>query len=791
MAEHVRSAAVLGAGVMGTGIATHLAGAGIETHLLDIVPPNLEGEAKTNPAARNGFATGALQKALKAKPAPMFDPDLVHLIRPGNFEDDLGRLANVDLVIEAVVERLDIKQSLLSRVAEVLNPTALLASNTSGLSIAAMAEALPEAVRQRFIVMHFFNPVRYMHLLEIVRGPHTTDETTARATAIGRFLGKGVVFGKDTPNFIGNRVGTYGMMKAFALMEEMGLSIEAVDKIAGTPMGRPKSAAFQTADIVGLDTFVHVANNCYENLVDDPEREVFKIPDWVLALVKDGRLGRKSGAGFYKKVGKEIHVLDRKTGEYRPQEKVRFDSIGSTKGKDDPRERIKLMVSGDDQASKFAWKALAHGLTYAAARIPEIADDIVQIDRAMRWGYNWDVGPFEAWDAIGVPESVERMTAEGISVPQNVQSMLSSGRTSFYDGPKSERTYFDVGAAAAKPLPTDSKEISLAALKEKSTNVVKSNLGASLIDLGDGVLGLEVHTKMNTIDDDVTKMLNEAVVEAEKNFEALVIGNQGAHFSVGANVMMVFMAAQAKQWDQIDNGIKMLQDSLQGLRYAKVPVVAAPFQFAFGGGCEIAMAADACQASAETYMGLVEVGVGLVPAGGGCLRMVERWTGPAQNVSDVDLLPFIAPPSLQIATAKVATGAEEAKRLRYLMPEDGISLHRDYLLHEAKERALGMARAGYRAPRPGRIKAAGLDTYKTISVNVWSMTEGGFASEHDAKIAKHIARILCGGDVAKGTELTEQHYLDLEREAFLSLTGEQKTQDRIQHMLMNNKPLRN
>ena len=723
MAEHLRSAAVLGAGVMGTGIAAHLAGAGIKTHLLDIVPPDLEAGAK--PDARNRFATEALKKALKTKPAPLFDPALVHLIEPGNFDDHLDRLAGVDLVIEAVVERLDIKQSLFGRVAKVLSPTALLASNTSGLSIAAMAEALPADLQERFVVMHFFNPVRYMHLLEIVPGPKTSAATIERATALGRFLGKGVVFGKDTPNFIGNRVGTYSMMKAFQLMEEMDFTIEAVDKIAGVPMGRPKSAAFQTADIVGLDTFLHVAKNCYDSLVHDPEREVFKMPEWVMKLVEGGALGRKSGAGFYKKVGKDIHVFDRKLGDYRPQEKVRFDSIGATRGKEDPRERIKLMVSGNDDAAKFAWTALAQTLSYAVARIPEIADDVVQIDRAMRWGYNWDVGPFEAWDAIGVPESVERMTAEGIAVPENVKAMLASGRTSFYAGPKAERTYFDVSTKTAKALPSDSKIISLPVLKEKASNVVKSNLGASLIDLGDGALGLEIHTKMNTIDDDVISMLRESVTEAEKNFDALVIGNQGEHFSVGANVMMVFMGAQQQQWDQIDQAIKSLQDSLQGLRYAKVPVVAAPFNYTFGGGAEIAMAADACQASAETYMGLVEVGVGLVPAGCGCLRMVERWTGPVQGAAGADLLPFIGAASLQIATAKVGTSAEESRALRYLQPSDGISLHRDYLLHEAKERALGMARAGYRTPAPRRLRAAGIDAYKTISVNVWSMTEGG------------------------------------------------------------------
>lgn len=792
MADRVQRAAVLGAGVMGTGIAAHLAGAGIPTYLLDIVPPNLEGAAKDDPRQRSRFATDAMQKALKSKPATFFDPDIARLVTPGNFEDHLAKLAECDLVIEAVVENLEIKRALFTKVGAVMTkPGAILASNTSGLSLAGMSEVLPEALQSRFLVLHFFNPVRYMHLLEIVPGPKTSAETMARAANIGELLGKGVVYGKDTPNFIANRVGMYGLMKTIDLMLKRGLSIEEVDKIVGQPMGRPKSAAFQTADIVGIDTFAHVAKNCHDNLTQDEEREVFALPAFIAKLVKEGRLGRKSGAGFYKKVGDEILVLDVESGEYRSQKKVRFESIGAVRNVEDVRERLKKMVSGDDAAAQFAWEAFAHTVSYAARRLGEIADDVVNVDRAMRWGFNWDLGPFEAWDAVGVPESVARMKKDGIPVPKVVEDMLAAGRTSFYGGTAATRDYFDAGAKKAVRVKQDPRSIDLDALREDKSKVVRSNLGASLLDLGDGALCLEVHTKLNTIDDDVTKMLAIAVEEAEKGFDALVIGNQGQHFGAGANLMLIYMGAMQQQWEMIDGAVSALQNALQGLRYAKVPVVAAPFQYTFGGCAEIAMAADAIQAHAETYMGLVEVGVGLVPAGGGCLRMVERWTTNVLDVEGADLLPFIGQASLNIAMAKVATGAEEAKRLRYLMPSDGVSLNRSHLLWHAKERALGMARSGYVTPRPRVIKAAGLDAAKTVSMRVWGMVEGGFATAHDATIAQKVVHILCGGNVAPGTELTEQHYLDLEREAFLSLCGEEKSQARMQSMLMSNKPLRN
>jgi 3-hydroxyacyl-CoA dehydrogenase len=600
-----------------------------------------------------------------------------------------------------------------------------------------------------------------------------------------------VVDAKDTPNFVANRIGVYAMMLTMHQMLDSGLSIEAVDKITGKPMGRPSSAAFGTGDLVGIDTLVHVAKNCLDSLPKDEARSTFEVPEFVRDLVAQGRLGRKSSAGFYKKTPNELLVYDVKTKDYRSQEKVRFDSLGAIKNEEDPKKRLKKLVFSEDVAGKFAWTLLAKTLIYSARRLGEIADDIVSIDQAMRWGFNWDLGPFEAWDAVGVPESVQRMKQDGLAVPEWVESMLASGRTSFYAGGPAAPSYFDPASRGAKPVPSYPKQIRLDQLKCDGTRVVKKNHGASLVDLGDGVLCVEFHTKLNTLDNDVIAMLGEAATVAEQGFQAVVIGNQGEHFCAGANLMLIAMAAQQKAWDQIEQVVSNLQKAMQRLRYAKVPVVAAPFQYTLGGGCEVAMAADACQAHAETYMGLVEVGVGLIPAGGGCLRMVERYTSELNGVSGVDLLPFIGQASLNIAMAKVATSAEEAKSLKYLRVTDGISLNSGRQLFEAKQRALGLAGAGYRPPLPPLLPAAGYDAEKTIGARVWGMVEGGFASPHDALIANKVAHILCGGPVAAGTLLPEQHFLDLEREAFLSLCGEQKSQERVQFMLMNNKPLRN
>ena len=791
MAERIQTAGVIGAGVMGSAIAAHFAGAGIRTHLLDIVPPNLKPEEQSNPKARSRFAEGGLEKALKAKPAAFFTPDAARLVSPGNLEDHLARLAECDLIVEAVVEDLDIKRKLFEKIAPFVKPDAILASNTSGLSIARMSEVLPAELKSRFLVLHFFNPVRYMRLLEIAKAPETDPSVMARMAEFGEFLGKGVIDAKDTPNFVANRIGVYSMMLTMHRMLAAGLSIEAVDKITGKPMGRPSSAAFGTGDLVGIDTLVHVAKNCFDSLPNDEERSTFEVPEFVRELVAKGMLGRKTSGGFYQKTPSELLVYDYKTKAYRSQEKVRFDSLGAIKNEEDVRKRLKKLVFAEDVAGKFAWDVLARTLVYSARRLGEIADDISSIDQAMRWGFNWDLGPFEAWDAIGVPESVARMKQEGIAVPEWVENMLGSGRTSFYAGGPAAATYFDVRSRAAVALPHDAKQIRLDSLKSDPARVVKKNHGASLVDLGDGVLCVEFHTKLNTLDNEVIGMLGEAADVAERDFQAIVIGNNGEHFCAGANLMLIAMAAQQKAWDQIEGTVSTLQKAMQRLRYAKVPVVAAPFQYTLGGGAEVAMAADACQANAETYMGLVEVGVGLIPAGGGCLRMVERYTSDLLGISGVDLLPFIGQASLNIAMAKVATSAEEAKSLKYLRVSDGISLNPARLLYEAKQRALGLAGAGYRPPLPPLLPAAGYDAEKTIGARIWAMVEGGFASAHDALIANKVAHILCGGPVPAGSLLPEQHFLDLEREAFLSLCGEQKSQERIQFMVMNGKPLRN
>ena len=791
MSEGIKSAAVIGSGVMGSAIAAQFAGAGIRTQLLDVVPRELPPGSGTDATARNRLAKEAVAKALQTKPAPFYLPEQAQLVSIGNLEDHVGRLASCDLVIEAIVENLEIKQQLFRKIAPHLNEHALLASNTSGLSIARMSESLPPELAKRFVVMHFFNPVRYMHLLEVSGGPNTDPAVLERAARFGEFLGKGIVRTKDTTNFVANRIGVYSMMQVLHAVLESGIGIEAADMISGKPMAGSSGATFKTADLVGLDTLVHVAKNCYDTLTRDPEREVFRIPPLITELVKQGRLGRKSGAGFYKKVGDDILVLDTQSLEYKPPQKPRFDSIGAVRNIEDPRQRVAKLVAADDPAARFAWRVLSRTLAYSAALVGEITDDLVSIDRAMRWGFNWELGPFETWDALGVAAAAERMQRDGVNVPAWVREGVIAGPGRFYAGTVAAPTFFDVPTRKPKPIARDPRELKLDALSSDPKRVVKKNLGASLIDLGDGALCVEVHTKMNTLDGDVIEMLVAGVNEAERNFEALVIGNDGLHFGAGANLFMIFAAAQQKKWDQIGGVIRGLQSSLQGLRYARVPVVAAPFQFTLGGGAELAMAADLCQAHAETYMGLVEPGVGLIPAGGGCLRMVERHTTHIQGVELADPLPLIAQASMTVAMAKVSTSAEEAKQLRLLQPQDGISLNRSHQLYHAKQRALGLARAGYRPPRPRVLYAAGRDAAATIGARVWALVEGGRASAYDGLLANTLAQVLCGGQVAAGTPRSEQDYLDLEYEAFMSLCGQEKTLARIQHMLEKNKPLRN
>lgn len=786
MAVVVRVAGVIGAGVMGSAIAAHLAGAGVRVHLLDIVAPAKEG---TSPP-RSAVARAGLDKALKAKPAPFFSEEAARLITVGNLEDDLGRLGECDVVIEAVVESLPVKQQLFQKIAPHLGKATILASNTSGLSLAEMNAALPEALQPRFLVLHFFNPVRYMHLLEVVPGPKTDPAVVRRMVEFGEWLGKGIVHGKDTTNFVANRIGVYGMMLCIHEMLRRGLPIEHVDAITGKALGRPSSAAFGTADLVGIDTLMHVAKNCYDSLANDPERDVFTMPEFVTKLAAAGALGRKTGAGFYKKVDKAIFVLDLATAGYRAQTEPEYPSLAAARAAKGAAARIAAVVNGQDEAAKFGWEIVARTLLYSARLVGEIADDVVNIDRAMRWGFNWDLGPFEVWDALGVRTTVERMRAENRPIPAWVAKMLEAGQERFYAGSPTAPTYYDVKTSAPVVLPRHPKQLAIAHAKAAG-GVVKENAGASLVDLGDGVLGVELHTKMNTLDGDVIAMLHEAVEVGEQSFRAIVVGNDAEHFSAGANLAMIVGAALGKRWDEIDGIIAGLQQALQKLKYSRVPVVSAPSGYTLGGGAELAMASAATQAHAETYMGLVEVGVGLLPAGCGCLRLVERFTAPVVDLPTVDLLPLIAEASLNIAMAKTSTSAAEARSLRYLRPADGISLNRDFLLHEAKQRAIGLAESGYRPPVPPLLRTAGYDAAQTIGIRIWGMVQGRFASEHDALIAKKVAHVLCGGYSAEGALVTEQHFLDLEREAFLALCGEKKTQERVEHMLKTGKPLRN
>ncbi|MCL6635360.1 MAG: 3-hydroxyacyl-CoA dehydrogenase [Peptococcaceae bacterium] len=805
--RRIDRAAVLGSGVMGAAIAAHLANVGIPTYLLDIVPPQLTEEDKQkgltaeNHVFRNRFAVKAKEMLLKAKPAPLYVPENAALITPGNFEDHLGWLAEADWIIEVVVERLDIKQDLLKKVEKVRKPGSIVSSNTSGISINKMSEGLSEEFRRHFLGTHFFNPPRYMQLLEIIPGCDTLPEVTSFMMDFGsRVLGKGVVLCKDTPNFIANRIGVYGMMSTIHAMLDLGLTVEEVDALTGTAMGRPKSASFRTLDMVGLDVLLHVSKNVYDAVTDPAEKEMFSPPAFLEKMVAQKWLGDKTGGGFYKKVkteaGKQILVLDYNTLEYRPKAKAGFASLEAAKQLPGPGKRIKALVSGKDKGAQFAWRITKEMLLYSAGKAEEIAGDIVAVDQAMKWGFNWELGPFELWDAIGVPESVERMKAEGAAIPPLVEKLLASGQKSFYGKKDTTRTYFDLKSGEAKEQVLPEGVILLPALKEQG-RLIKSNQGASLIDLGDGVACLEFHSKSNAIGSDIIEMVKVALSEVEKNYEGLVIGNHGKNFSVGANLMLILFEAEDENWDDLDYMVKEFQNATTSLRYCKKPVVAAPFRMALGGGCEFCLGSDRVQALAETYMGLVEVGVGLLPAGGGTKELLFRamealpQKGDSKVSLSYDPVPLVCRAFETIAMAKVATSGPEAVKLGYMRPTDGITTNPDRLIYEAKQAVLKLAQEGYRAPQPRTVAVTGSDGYAAMQLMIYTLRQGGYISDHDAHIAKKIAFVLAGGEVTPGTVVPEQYILDLEREAFLSLLGEPKTQERMRYMLAHGKPLRN
>ena len=791
MTTPIRKVCVIGGGVMGSGIAAHLANAGVRVLLLDIVPPNLTDAEKLDKKHRDRFAQGGLEKAVKARPAAFFHASLAGLVRTGNVDDDLEQAKDCDLVIEAIIEKLEPKQSLFARLEKIVPEHAIVASNTSGLRIARMMEGRTDSFKKRFCVMHFFNPVRYMKLLELVAGPDTAPETIARIKRFGEdMLGKGIVVGKDTPNFVGNRIGAHSMMVAIHQMIADGLAPEDVDNLTGLPMGHPRSASFRTADMVGLDTFGHVAQNCFDSLVDDEDREVFKLPAYVQAMIEKKLLGDKTKGGFYKRLpDKSVVTLDPTTGEYRA--KGGDEAIAKlTKGLskiEDPKARLKKLVADSGKGGQYAWKVLSRSLAYSARRIGEIADDVVSVDDAMKWGYNWELGPFEAWDALGFVETVERMEKDGVALPASIAKMKASGATSFYTD---DGRVFDLLRGEYVGRAVDPRNATVAQLRKGSAPVLKND-GAEAWDLGDGVLGLTFKTKANSLDPDAIGMLSLAAAEAEKNFRALVIANQGEHFCVGANLFLVVMASQAKEWEQIRSMVKAYQDATQRLKYATVPVVAAPYGMTLGGGLELCFACDGVQAAAETYSGLVEVGVGLIPGGAGTLNMLWRMLEGVPEGAAVSNLELVTQTFKNIALAKIATSAEEGKMLGYFRKSDGVSFDKARLVTEAKARALGLANAGYHPPAARSYVLPGESGIATLSMMVDTLVAGGYATEHDGKIARKLAEVLCGGRGGAARAVPEDEVLELEREAFVSLCGEAKSQERMQYMLMNNKPLRN
>jgi 3-hydroxyacyl-CoA dehydrogenase len=791
MTTPIRQVAVIGGGVMGSGIAAHLANAGVRVLLLDIVPPNLTDAEKTDKKARDRFAAGGLEKALKARPAAFFHPSFAGLVRTGNTEDDLDQVKDCDLVIEAIIEKLDPKQALFARLEKIVPAHTIIASNTSGLRIAKMTEKLTADLKKRFLVMHFFNPVRYMKLLELVTGPDTSPETLERIKSFGEnVLGKGIVIGKDTPNFVGNRIGAHSMMVAIHEMLASGLAPEDVDNITGAPMGHPKSASFRTADLVGLDTFGHVAENCYTSLTEDEDRDVFKLPDYIKSMVEKKLLGDKTKGGFYKRAeDKSILTLDPKTLEYRPKGgDADIAKVTKSISKlEDPAERVRKIIADPGKAGTYAWKVLSKSLAYSARRIGEISDDITAVDDAMKWGYNWELGPFEAWDALGFTETVDRMEKDGIALPESIKKMKASGAKSFYaEGGK----VFDLKKGAYVARAVDPRNKTVTELRKGSAPVIKND-GAEAWDLGDGVLGLTFKTKANSLDPDAIAMLSKAAEEAEKNFRALVIANTGEHFCVGANLFLVVMAAQAKEWDKIRDMVKGYQMATQRLKYATVPVVAAPYGMTLGGGLELCFACDGVQAAAETYSGLVEVGVGLIPGGAGTMNMLWRMLDGVPEGATAPTYEYVTQTFKNIALAKIATSADEGKMLGYFRKSDGISFDRARQVTEAKARAIGLAESGYHPPAPKSFVLPGESGIATLSMMVDTLVAGGYASEHDALIARKLAVVLSGGKGGAAGPVSEDTILELEREAFVSLCGEPKSQERMQYMLMNNKPLRN
>jgi len=803
----IQKVAVLGAGTMGARIAAHFANAGMPCFLLDIVPPELNAEEKRkgltleNPLVRNRIVLAGLEAAKKAKPAAFFTPETARLITAGNLEDNLPWCSQADWIIEAVAESLEIKRRLFERVEAVRKPGSIVTSNTSGLPIRLIAEGRSDDFQQHWAGTHFFNPPRYMKLVELIPGPKTRPDVLDTLSEICDLrLGKGVVIAKDTPNFIANRIGTFSMLNVLRQMQALDMTIEEVDACTGPAIGQPKSATFRTADLVGLDVLAHVVRNIYENATDDESLEMYRLPSFVEEMLKRGWLGDKTGHGFYKRIRKggdsEILSLDWKTLEYRPRQKAKFGSIEAGKGIEDTRERLRSLVGpalegkGGDKANRFLWACLSESSLYAARRVPEIADRIVDVDKALRWGFAWELGPFEVWDAIGAEKLAHALGRDGKQPPALVRQVLSSPKKSFYEYEKGSSRYFDLASSSLKPVEEPAGIIILKSLKDR-TGVVQKNAGASLIDIGDGVVCCEFHSKMNAIGGDLVAMIQVGINRMGSEFDAMVIANQAFNFSVGANLMLVLIAAQEGEWDDIHMAVRQFQRCNMAIKYAPCPVVAAPQGMALGGGCEISLHAARIQAAAEAYIGLVETGVGLIPGGGGTKEMLIRANEHAAGDEDLDLFHALKPVFQNIAMAKVSTSGEEARSLGFFRAADRISMNRDRLVADAKEAALALVRAGYHPPAPPEIRVLGEEFLAAAKLAIHSLVRGQFASEYDGVVGRKLAGILAGGSITAPQTVSEQYVLDLEREAFVSLCGERKTQERIAHTLKTGKPLRN
>jgi 3-hydroxyacyl-CoA dehydrogenase len=815
--KHISKVAILGAGTMGARIAAHFANAGVPSYLLDIVPPDVAPGAGS--AARNKIAAAGLDAAKKSKPAAFMDSSIARLVTVGNFDDDLKKLAEVDWIIEAVVENLDLKRALLRKVEAVRKPGTIVTTNTSGLPVGKIAEGFSDDFRRLWFGTHFFNPPRYMRLLELIPTP---EADRAAMDAVSHFcdvqLGKGVVLAKDTPNFIGNRIGTFSVLNVMRLMQEMDLTIEDVDALTGQAVGWPKSATFRTIDLVGLDILGHVVGNMTANVHD--ERSDLRLPGFFTQMIERRWLGDKTKGGFYKKAkgseGKDDErlALDWKTLEYHPRQKPKFAALDIAKNIEDAGTRLRMLLglegSGPqkgDKAGAFLWSSLSDLWTYSANRVPEISDSIVGIDRAMRLGFAWELGPFELWDAAGVEATVARMKKEDKPVAANVEKLLASGQKSWYgDDSKtsSGRVYFDLASGSRKPIQVPAGVCSVTVAK-KPNGVVKKNSGASLVDLGDGVACIEFHSKMNSLGADIVGLILQTLKPGGPGdaFDAFVITNDAANFSVGANLMLLLMSVQDEEWDDVDLAIRQFQGMTQAIKFSPKPVVASAFGLCLGGGTEISLHAAARQPHAELYTGLVEVGVGLLPGGGGCKEMLLRAVDGAAAArggkvsgealaGSIEMLEAMKRAFEAIATAKVATSAHEARSLGFLNESDRITMNRERVLSDAKARALELVRAGYEPPVPRTdIPAPGEGLLATLRMGVHMMRQGDYITDYEVKLGAKIAEVLCGGNVTPGTLVSEQYILDLEREGFKSLCGERKTQERIQYTLKTGKTLRN